>query len=50
MRVVVISKTPFNVVTYNNVTSISISGTNYVINDGSSVYNYPIANYKVAIV
>lgn len=49
MRVVVISKTPFNVLTYNNVTSISISGTNYVINNGT-VYQYPIADYKIAIV
>lgn len=49
MRVVVISKTPFNVVTYNNVTSISISGTNYVINDGTA-HTYPIAQYKIAIV
>lgn len=49
MRVVVISKTPFNVVTFNNVTSISISGTNYVINDGTA-HTYAIANYKIAIV
>lgn len=49
MRVVVISKTPFNVVTFNNVTSISISGTNYVINDGTT-HTYAIANYKIAIV
>lgn len=49
MKVVVISKTPFNVVTYTNVTSITISGTNYVINDGSA-HTYAIANYKIAIV
>ena len=49
MRVVVISKTPFNVVTFNNVTSISVSGNNYVINDGTA-HTYPIANYKIAIV
>lgn len=49
MKVVVISKTPFNVVTYNNVTSITISGNNYVINDGSN-HTYAIADYKIAIV
>lgn len=49
MRVIVISKTPFNVITYNNVVSISISGTNYVINDGSS-HTYAIADYRIAIV
>lgn len=49
MRVIVISKNPFNVVTFNNVTSITISGTNYVINDGTA-HSYAIANYKIAIV
>lgn len=49
MRVVVISKTPFNVVTLTNVVSITISGTNYVINNGTA-YTYPIADYKIAIV
>lgn len=49
MRVVVISKTPFNVVTFNNVMSITISGANYVINDGTT-HTYAIANYKIAIV
>lgn len=49
MRVVVISKSPFNVTTFNNVTSITISGSNYVINDGST-HTYAIANYRIAIV
>ena len=49
MRVVVISKNPFNVVTYNHVTSITISGSNYVINDGTA-HSYAIASYRIAIV
>lgn len=49
MKVVVISKNSFNVVTYNNVVSITKSGTNYVINDGT-YHTYEIADYKVAIV
>ena len=49
MRVVVISKSPFNVTTLNNVTSITISGTNYVINDGTA-HTYAIADYRIAIV
>lgn len=49
MKVVVISKTPFNVVTYSNVTSITVSGNNYVINNGTA-HTYAIADYKIAIV
>lgn len=49
MRVVVISKIPFNTVTLDNVVSITVVGTNYVINNGTN-HTYAIANYKIAIV
>ena len=49
MRVVVIAKNPFATYTYTNVVSITISGENYVINDGST-HTYPMNSYKIQIV
>lgn len=48
MRVVVIGKNPFTTYTYNNVVSITISGTNYVINDGTT-HTYAMNSYKITI-
>lgn len=49
MRVVVIGKQPFTTYTYTNVVSITISGTNYVINDGTT-HTYAMNSYKIQIV
>lgn len=48
MTVVVVSRVSWNMQTVRNVTSISISGTNYVI-VGDSTVTVPIANYFVRI-
>ena len=48
MRVVVMAKNPFTVYTYSNVVSITISGNNFVINDGTS-HSYSMSAYKIAI-
>lgn len=48
MRVVVISHSPFSCVTYNNVVSITVSGDNYIINDGTS-HTYNKNSYRIAI-
>lgn len=49
MTVVVVNKKPFSTVTYKNVVSITVSGTNVVINDGG-VHSYPIDDVKIMIV
>lgn len=48
MRVVVISKVPFNTITFTNVVSITVSGSNYVINDGTN-HTYSIENNRLMI-
>lgn len=48
MKVVIISKIPFNTTTLSNVVSITVVGTNYVINDGTN-HTYSIANNKLMI-
>lgn len=48
MRVVVIAKKPFTTYTYENVVSITVSGSNYIINDGTT-HTYAMSSYKIAI-
>lgn len=48
MTVVIVNKKPFSTVTYKNVVSITVSGANVIINDGS-VHTYPIDDVKIMI-
>lgn len=49
MKVVVVNKTPFNTVTYDNVTNISYSDGTVIIYNGNN-HTYNINNVKIMIV
>ena len=50
MKVIVIGKTPFDVVTFINVTSISFADNVYTITTTSGSVTYSALNYLVRIV
>lgn len=49
MKVLVISKSTFDVKQYNNVTNIAYTSGNYVITDGGNTYTYAAAGHIVNI-
>lgn len=49
MRVIVLSKTTFDVVQHNAVTNIAYSSGNYVITDNGNTYTYAAAGHIINI-
>ena len=50
MKIIVLSKTTFNMIQYSNVSNIAFGADTFTVTDTGNTYTYAYADYNVQIV